>query len=60
MGNMEKSCLVSTQLNCATHQNKCNVVLYNNYHLFTETEGNSVFCGPETTQNTLLSQLLSK
>ena len=20
----------------------------NNYHLFTETEGNSVFCGPET------------
>jgi hypothetical protein len=20
---------------------------YNNYHLFTETEGNSVFCGPE-------------
>ena len=21
---------------------------YMNYHLFTETEGNSVFCGPET------------
>jgi hypothetical protein len=21
---------------------------YNIYHLFTETEGNSVFCGPET------------
>jgi hypothetical protein len=37
----------------------------NNYHLFTETEGNSVFCGPETAvtttavegpQNTLLSR----
>jgi hypothetical protein len=30
-----------------------------NYHLFTETEGNSVFCGPETEvegpQNTLRS-----
>jgi hypothetical protein len=22
--------------------------IQNNYHLFTETEGNSVFCGPET------------
>jgi hypothetical protein len=46
-----------------------------NYHLFTETEGNSVFCGPETVdvsrgeaetstvegpQNTLLSRGLSK
>ena len=28
----------------------CNVqhTTYCNYHLFTETEGNSVFCGPET------------
>jgi hypothetical protein len=42
-------------------------LLYN-YHLFTETEGNSVFCGPETTattaaegpQNTLLYRGLSK
>ena len=49
---------------------------YYNYHLFTETEGNSVFCGPETAvapeakprattavevaQNTLLSRGLSK
>ena len=40
------------------------------YHLFTETEGNSVFCGPETVdvetskvegpQNTLLSRGLSR
>jgi hypothetical protein len=36
------------------------------YHLLTETEGNSVFCGPETAvvvegpQNTLLSRGLSK
>ncbi len=48
----------------------------NNYHLLTETEGNSVFCGPETvdvsrgeaegnidgrgSQNTLLSRGLSQ
>jgi hypothetical protein len=25
----------------------CHSLLYN-YHIFTETEGNSVFCGPET------------
>ena len=41
-----------------------------NYHLLTETEGNSVFCGPETVdvetstvegpQNTLLSRGLSQ
>jgi hypothetical protein len=24
-----------------------NAIKINNYHLFTETEGNSVFCGPE-------------
>jgi hypothetical protein len=41
------------------------IVCYNIYHLFTETEGNSVFCGPETTavegpQNILLSRGLSK
>jgi hypothetical protein len=43
---------------------------WNIYHLFTETKGNSVFCGPETVgvsrgeakgpQNTLLSRGLSK
>jgi hypothetical protein len=26
----------------------CTVSLWYIYHLFTETEGNSVFCGPET------------
>ena len=43
------------------------IVCYNIYHLFTETEGNSVFCGPETAtmavegpQNILLSRGLSK
>jgi hypothetical protein len=24
------------------------IIKVDNYHLFTETEGNSVFCGPET------------
>jgi hypothetical protein len=50
----------------------CECIHYN-YHLFTETEGNSVVCGPETAvvsrrattggpgpQNTLLSRGLSK
>jgi hypothetical protein len=28
---------------------------WNNYHLFTETEGNSVFCGPETVDKVLIT-----
>ena len=35
----------------------------NIYHLLTETEGNSAFCGPETVegpQNTLFSRGLSQ
>jgi hypothetical protein len=52
------------------------IIEWHIYHLFTETEGNSVFCGPETvdvsrgeaegnmtvegSQNTLLSRGLSK
>jgi hypothetical protein len=35
----------SLQPNVSIH---CTLDQIFNYHLFTETEGNSVFCGPET------------
>ena len=36
----------------AVSQSEIMNLLNQYYHLFTETEGNSVFCGPETEQTT--------
>ena len=41
-------CIIDRGLNNSGYPAQPHLVVANNYHLLTETEGNSVFCGPET------------
>jgi hypothetical protein len=63
-------CLFTSALRASVNKSHIPSLPQNNLYLFTETEGNSVFCGPEIRlgqqravegpENTLLSRGLSK